>query len=182
MVSWVYSNSAGTGKPEYILTNSGHQILKWLKNYCALLKPLSSRSEDIFNGMCELYDSYLLEVFLFVGGISLIDLVWEEDLITTRLKSTLLRILKRDGNKYREEVERIESNKPAVRSVPNSQNKLTKDLKTFANRFNSVKGSSLATNGNQTSSDLLLRFSRGLRGIYRYVRIWIDESEDELDV
>ena len=130
-----------------MLTNSAHQILKWLKNYCALLKPLSSRSEDIFNGICDLFDAYFLDVFLFVGGISLSQLVWEDDLITTRLKTTLLRILKRDGKKHKEEIERIEASKPPSRtSSALTAHKFTFEIKNFTNRFNTTR-SPLTTNG-----------------------------------
>ena len=133
-----------------MLTNSAHQILKWLKNYCALLKPLSSRSEDIFNGICDLFDAYFLDVFLFVGGISLSQLVWEDDLITTRLKTTLLRILKRDGKKYKEEIERIEASKPPNRTSSTlTAHKFTFEIKNFTNRFNTTR-SPLTTNGTST--------------------------------
>jgi len=146
------SPSESTGIPEVILTNSARQILKWLKNYCALLKPLSLKAEDIFNGMCDLYDGYFLDVFLFVGGISLYQLVWEEDLITTRLRSTLLRILKTEGHKHKEEIERIEVMKPSTRTISPAQHKFTFEIKSFAHRFNASKASAssaTAANGSQ---------------------------------
>lgn len=70
--------SNGPEKQDEIMTNSARQILKWMKNYASLMRPLNSRSEDIFNGMCELFDIYFMEIFLFVSGISLEALVWQD--------------------------------------------------------------------------------------------------------
>eukprot|EP00210_Caulerpa_lentillifera_P008564 g8169.t1 len=128
-----------SNRTDYPLTNSAHQILKWLRNYCSLLRPLSSKSEVIFQGMADLFDAYFLDVFLFVGGISLHQLVWEEDLITTRLQSTLLRILTGEGHKYKEEIEKIQSTNPNLKAT-NSQMKFTLEIKSFTNRFNSSRG------------------------------------------
>ncbi|GMH40241.1 hypothetical protein BSKO_08145 [Bryopsis sp. KO-2023] len=143
-----------SGDGGVVLTNSAHQMLKWMKNYGSLMRPLSSRSEDIFNGMCHLFDTYLLEVFLFVSGLSLESVIWEEDLMTTRLKSTLIRILTSDWSPYKEEVERIRAAKPVAKSAAGLQqkeSKLTKDFKSLFQRGD--KGNPTAqVNANGTSS------------------------------
>lgn len=159
---------ASLGLPKVLLTNSAHQILKWLRNYCSLLKPLSSKAEDIFNGMCDLFDGYFLDVFLFVGGISLHQLVWEEDLITTRLQSTLLRILKTEGNRYRDEIERIEALKPPTKQISNAQHKFTFEIKSFANRFNTKPSfpTTNASNGTPSGNSLPKHPKRDAAGLF----------------
>lgn len=42
------------------------------------MRPLSTRAGDIFEGMCWLFDSYILKVYLFVSDMSLEALIWEK--------------------------------------------------------------------------------------------------------
>lgn len=42
------------------------------------MRPLATRSEDIFRGICGLFDAYVLHAFLFVSDMSLESLVWDE--------------------------------------------------------------------------------------------------------
>ncbi|CAD7701080.1 unnamed protein product [Ostreobium quekettii] len=127
------------------LTNSARKILKWMSNYVTLMRPLRFRAGDVFGGMCDLFDAYLLEVFLFAGGMSLEELVWEQELTTTRLQSTLLRILTREGSRHRDEVERVRASKPnKVSTTATSGGKFAAELKNFARVFNMDKTSSQA--------------------------------------
>jgi hypothetical protein len=70
---------------------------------CPCTRPLPGVSTSIFHGITDLFDAYLLATFLMFSGISLEQLVWKEDVITLRLRSTLLRILMAD-NSYSQQV------------------------------------------------------------------------------
>lgn len=61
--------------------------------------------------------------------------------MTTRLQSTLIRIMTQDGSPYRDDIIRIQSMKPISKSVPQNpkESKFTKDFKSF---FSKERGGS----------------------------------------
>lgn len=118
------------------------QVLKWLRSYCELMGPLRSRAQSIFRALWELFDSYLLSTFIWFGGINLQRLVWDDDVLPNRLRSTLMRICSADGSKHQTEVQQLLASKP-VRStkdelpslLDSSINEVGLTIKTFANKF-----------------------------------------------
>ncbi len=55
----------------------------------------------MYRCLAEIFDVFLLYCFSAFGGVGLEDLVWRDDLLGSRLKGALLRILTAEGSKYR---------------------------------------------------------------------------------
>ena len=77
------------------------------------LRPLPGVADSIFHAITDLFDAYLLATFLMFSGITLEQLVWKEDAITLRLRSTLLRILMADSS-YSHQVPRCPAPKLVI--------------------------------------------------------------------
>ena len=90
--------SSSNGK---MVTLSSGQALKCIRAYGQLMRPLSSRSSSLFWAMCEVFDSYLLWCFILFSGVTLETLVFKDDILPTRLKNNLMRILLSPNSKYK---------------------------------------------------------------------------------
>ena len=58
-----------------------------------LCRPLQSRADYIFRGLCELFDAYLLSCFLVFSTVSFEELVCNQGAVSQKLRSVLLKIL-----------------------------------------------------------------------------------------
>ncbi|KAL4422269.1 hypothetical protein ABPG75_008466 [Micractinium tetrahymenae] len=64
---------AGGDAPPAV-TNASWRMYKWMRDYAALMRPLRAAAPAIFAGLCELFELYLLHVFVAFGDTSLAEL------------------------------------------------------------------------------------------------------------
>jgi hypothetical protein len=79
-------------------------VSQWLADYAGLMTPLPAAQQQLWGGITELFDNYLLACFILFSGVSLQTLVWQDDCLPNRLRTALLRITTSSGCKYKEEV------------------------------------------------------------------------------
>lgn len=82
------------------------QVLQWMRDYAGLMVPLPSQQQQLWAGIAELFDNYLLACFVLFSGVTLQSLVWQDDCLPNRLRSALLRITTQSNCKYKAEVGR----------------------------------------------------------------------------
>lgn len=130
-----------TKSPGPMVTVSSQHILKWLTHYLHLMKPLEPRAVFLFRSICELFDAYFLATFLTFSCVSLEQLVWRDDVVTTRLQATLMKMLTVTGSKYKAQVEDLQRQKPAkVAAMKELNNSIIESInntgKSGVDRFN----------------------------------------------
>jgi len=82
------------------------QVLQWMRDYAGLMVPMPSQQQQLWGGIAELFDNYLLACFVLFSGVTLQSLVWQDDCLPNRLRSALLRITTQSNCKYKAEVGR----------------------------------------------------------------------------
>lgn len=106
--------SSESGGPGAMVTNSSWRMARWMCNYASLMRTLPAASGAIFAGLAELYDLYLLHVFIAFGDVSVGELLMvahaqqqgagvgsaTDAAISPRLRGTLLRIATESIGKY----------------------------------------------------------------------------------
>ncbi|KAI7841037.1 hypothetical protein COHA_005265 [Chlorella ohadii] len=64
---------SGDAQPPAV-TASSLRMAKWMRDYAALMRPLRAAAPTIFEGLTELFELYLLHVFVTFGDVSLAEL------------------------------------------------------------------------------------------------------------
>lgn len=67
-----------------VVTQSSGSVLRFLRSYVSLLAPLAPARTALWLHFTELFDSYVLAVFVLFGGVTLETLAWEEDCLPHR--------------------------------------------------------------------------------------------------
>lgn len=143
----------GADQPCRMMTISSTQILRWIKQYASLIRPLQPKAEHIHYGICSLFDTYLLSTFMLFGNISLEELVWQEDCCTLRLRTTMLRILTGDESPYRQQVEELQRQKPQPKPIAKPAGEFIEFEIPFSDVFaNKIKNKLSAFNGSFIST------------------------------
>ena len=117
--------AGGAGLPSgcgEAVTNSSWRMARWMGSYCSLMRTLPAAAPSIFAGLAELYELYLLHVFIAFSDVSIGELLVQHhqqqqggsvpggaaarqrmgsDSLSPRLQGTLLRIATDSIGKYR---------------------------------------------------------------------------------
>eukprot|EP00884_Botryococcus_braunii_P000884 jgi/Botrbrau1/10797/Bobra.0064s0003.1 len=101
------SGRALDGSPT--MTNASWRLMKWSAEYAGLMRVLRSDCGTVYSGLCELFEMYFLHVYFVFSDVPIMELVAQKqvkaqggaDLVPSRLRTAIMRILTRSLPKYR---------------------------------------------------------------------------------